>query len=121
MPSTPEETWPEWTDFLGQTYRPGDHVVYATCSNSSARLTFARVLRINRVDSKGEPIMSGWRDNRKPSCTVTLQPIEGTGYRSETPKKVNISSISNIIKVDNPYDALVEDIRAQYRKSEVSE
>lgn len=80
-------TWPEWTDILGQTYRPGDHVVYAMISGRSPQLVFAKVERINRVNSKRQEITDEvWDtpDRRHarnagrvtiPSCTVSVWPV----------------------------------------------
>ena len=54
---TEDMLWPEWTDVLGNTYKPGDIVAVATISGRSPQMVFARVIRINRVNSSGEPHM----------------------------------------------------------------
>lgn len=54
-PGTPK-TWDEWTDILGNTYRPGDIVAVSTINGKSPQLVIARVERINRVNSSGEEI-----------------------------------------------------------------
>lgn len=79
-----EKTWPCWTDSLGQTYAPGDLVAYAALNGTSALMRYGEVVRINRINSKGEEIVKavGWRDDKgvwqrrtSPSCTVTVRPI----------------------------------------------
>lgn len=90
-------TWPEWTDVLGQTYRPGDRVAIAIISGRSPQLVIGTVLQINRVDSKGEEIRKACfkrfeRDDGKwdyerwteDSCTVRVRPeLDARGfYRS---------------------------------------
>ena len=124
---TEASEWPEWTDFLGNVYRPGDHVVYATCSSSSANLTFARALKINRLDKDGEPIMTSKYDRTLrmqirdiPHCTVTLQPLEDSrmSWRDSNAKKVTIQNIDNIVKVESSYITAFEAIKAQYRTSD---
>jgi hypothetical protein len=54
---TEDMIWPEWTDELGNTYCPGDIVAIAIINGRSPQLIIARVERINRVNSYGEPIM----------------------------------------------------------------
>lgn len=57
------KTWDEWTDVLGQTYRPGDCVAIAVINGRSPQMVIARVLQINRLNSKGEEhyeICSRW-------------------------------------------------------------
>jgi len=54
---TEDMIWPEWTDELGNTYRPGDIVAIAIINGRSPQMLIARVDRINRVNSYGEPIM----------------------------------------------------------------
>lgn len=54
---TEDMIWPEWTDELGNTYRPGDIVAIAIINGRSPQMLVARVDRINRVNSYGEPIM----------------------------------------------------------------
>lgn len=54
---TEDMVWPEWTDELGNTYRPGDIVAIAIINGRSPQLLIARVEHINRVNSYGEPIM----------------------------------------------------------------
>lgn len=54
---TEDMLWTEWTDELGNTYRPGDIVAIATISGRSPQLVYAVVERINKVNSSGEPHM----------------------------------------------------------------
>ena len=51
--------WPEWTDCLGQIFRPGDYVAYAGMSYKSAQLTVGQVDRINRYRADGSEITNG--------------------------------------------------------------
>lgn len=104
------KTWPEWTDVLGQTYRPDDYVAYAMISGRSPQLVIARVVRINRVNSKGQEITTerwengSWSRNAQretvPYCTVTLLPaIDARGF-SRAGKPVTLFIPENIIKID---------------------
>lgn len=125
--SDDDKTWPEWTDVLGQTYRAGDRVAIATISGRSPQMVIGTVVRINRVDSHGEEIVthhSRWEivdGERKayyyntPSCTVRVQPeIDARGfYRTRgmwidekwvndatDPKQVTYQIPANIIKLN---------------------
>ena len=51
-----DKTWPEWEDCRGNFYQPGDIVAVATVNGRSPQLVLARVERINRVNSSGQPI-----------------------------------------------------------------
>lgn len=74
--------WPEWKDKLGRIYRAGDQVAVATTRGKSPQLLIGEVIKINRVNSKNEPI-GRWTipdpknaPNDKvfePSCTVTIK------------------------------------------------
>lgn len=55
---TEDMIWPEWTDELGNTYRPGDIVAIAIINGRSPQMVIAKVDRINRVNSYGEAIMT---------------------------------------------------------------
>lgn len=55
---TEDMLWPEWTDELGNTYRPGDIVAVAVINGRSPQMVIARVERINKVNSQGEPHMA---------------------------------------------------------------
>lgn len=119
------KTWDEWTDVLGQTYRPGDYVAYASVNGRSPQLVIAEVIRINRVDSKGHLHLERvgylryhremkWPggENRPvtqqmpiyaPSCSVTVRPvIDARGfYRSgRRAGTVTLKIPQNVIKVD---------------------
>jgi hypothetical protein len=48
--------WPEWTDELGNTYRPGDIVAVAIVNGRSPQMVLAVVERINKVNSSGDEI-----------------------------------------------------------------
>jgi len=48
--------WAEWKDVLGNTYKPGDYVAVATIAGKSPQLVTGTVVRINKVDSKGNPV-----------------------------------------------------------------
>jgi hypothetical protein len=89
LPQDIPKEWPEWTDHLGQTYRPGDYVAVATINGKSPQLVIALVERINRVNSKGDEIVErtyiegSYPSQYKttPSCTVKAKPvIEGRGF-----------------------------------------
>lgn len=54
---TEDMLWPEWTDELGNTYRPGDIVAIAIINGRSPQMVIARVERINKINSRGEPHM----------------------------------------------------------------
>lgn len=61
------KTWDEWTDCLGNTYRPGDTVAIAVINGKSPQLVIAIVERINRVDSSGVEITTRkWFEHENP-------------------------------------------------------
>lgn len=113
-----EKEWPSWTDMLGQEYRPGDFVVYATISGRSPVMNYGKVDRINRINSRGETIRGNGRwfvsDTEKdangrpirkyvegdPSCTVTIVPLEnGRNFYRWSDRKTTIQIPGNIVKV----------------------
>lgn len=53
-----QETWDEWEDCMGNSFRPGDLVAIATVSGRSPQLVVAEVIRINKTDAKGTPIVT---------------------------------------------------------------
>ena len=126
MTARPEKTWPEWTDFLGNTFRPGDYVVYASARGSRSFLTFAQVVRINRVNSSGKEILKVVRTYRDPStnkvereyapdCTVTLRRVDsardGTWVRNQYDKRlVTIQDVAVLVKVESHYMKRFEEI-----------
>lgn len=127
--------WSHWYDFLGEKFGPGDYIVYPSVSNSSAKMVFAQVDRINRVDSSGKEIFtSGYAvkrghfhvedttGNGSPfrSCTVTVRAIEHTsGWRVQRNKDgksraVTISDVHNkIVRVHDTYMDKFEALEGQ--------
>lgn len=113
-PEGTPKTWDEWTDPLGNTYRPGDLVAVAAIDGRSPVLRFGRVQRINRINSKGQLIedvswmmvdRNGERarvETREPSCTVTiLEEFNGRGFRRWGKAKANTyRHPGNVVKVD---------------------
>lgn len=65
-------TYDEWTDPCGNVYRPGDHVAVATISGRSPQLVIAKVVSINRVNSKGEEIGKSSFDGGDPELDAAL-------------------------------------------------
>lgn len=62
-----EKTWPEWTDELGNIYKPGDIIAIATVRNKSPQMVVAIVEKINRVNGSGEEITTRkWFDHEEP-------------------------------------------------------
>lgn len=55
---TEDMLWTEWTDELGNTYRPGDIVAIAIINGRSPQMVIAKVERINKVNSRGEAHMA---------------------------------------------------------------
>lgn len=72
----PSLIWYEWTDILGQTYRPGDYVIYAGLSGRHADLTVGKVDKINRYRANGQEILGPgrWDTSVKPSVFVPGPP-----------------------------------------------
>lgn len=120
------KTWESWTDMLGQTYKAGDLVVYASINGRSPNMVFAKVDQINRVNSKNEDIVvteyhydpktkQRWH-TEKPSCTVRVIPLEsGRGFTRWSDRKVTLSIPGNIVKVtvdpyQNKIDAIAEKV-----------
>lgn len=95
-----------WTDFLGQTYGPGDFVVYSSPLGRGNQLTLGRVVSINSENSKGEPLLDRQYNYKTkeyeetPFATVTIQPLVDSRRGSRGGKRVNIGIIENIIKVN---------------------
>lgn len=90
------KTWDEWTDPLGQVYKPGDYVAVATINGKSPQMVICKVVRINRVDSKGHLICAktsrkvdakegepGARQDRKWDAARKTQVDTGVWYRLE--------------------------------------
>ena len=115
----PEKEWASWTDPLGATYAPGDLIAYPATQGSSAVMRFGYVVRINSVNSSGQPIMRWhWEGKTKvetPSATVTLIEVEAStglpkkGYswnttKSGKPRLKTIHNIDNIVAVSNTPD-----------------
>lgn len=108
--------WPCWHDALGQRYEPGDRVAIATVNGKSPQLVIGEVIRINRMNSRGEPIMDRRFLRAKPgqrshsveyeSATITVQPlVDGRGFLrwsargGKAPRAVTYQYPQNIIKV----------------------
>lgn len=119
---TPQDrTWDEWTDSLGQVFRPGDLISIATISGRSPQLVIAQVIKINRVDSSGSPIQThhtrygknsdgsrNYKDRKdytRDSCSVKAQPLfRGWGGFIDNPESeraVTYKILHSILKV--PY------------------
>ena len=81
-----EKTWPEWTDELGNTYKPGDVIAVATINGKSPQMVIAVVERINRVNSSGDEIFTQkWFDHDEPiqrqrECYYAKNPSYGGYY-----------------------------------------
>jgi hypothetical protein len=92
----PSTVWYEWTDILGQTYRPGDYVVYAGVSSQASVLHVGKVDRINRYKADGSPILTQgpWNNTTKtwdpgvPSATVRVIPLSKLPDGTWTDRKV---------------------------------
>lgn len=56
-----------YIDFLGQEVRPGDFILYATSSNSSAKLTLAKFIEFKTTDSQGNQFARTMNDWSKPT------------------------------------------------------
>lgn len=100
---TPKE-WPEWTDQRGNTYRPGDTVAVAAVRHKAATLHIGTVIKINRINSKGEEIGYWSYDPQTqqktliPSCTVTV--LRPQPYHQGQDTQYTYQDPSNIIKLD---------------------
>lgn len=75
----PVKHWETWTDMLDREYSAGDFVAYAVTVGKSASMSIGMVRRINKLDSKGEPLERNtgtWRDpNPVPTATITICPL----------------------------------------------
>lgn len=80
------KTYDEWTDVLGNTYRPGDLVAIAIINGKSPQMVIARVNKINRVNSSGEEITTrAWIEHETPiwkKRTRRVHQYEPNSYRS---------------------------------------
>jgi len=112
-----DKTWPHWTDCLGNIIYPDDLVAVSTINGRSPQLVIARVVRINRLNSKGEEIVvqqrekinDKWEWTTTPSCTITAVPVidargffRWSGRNGEEAKAVTYQIPSNIVKVSWP-------------------
>lgn len=113
-----DKTWPHWTDALGNIIYPGDTVAVATINGRSPQQVIAQVVRINRLNSKGEEIVDSkrvkdadgkWVYINEPSCSITAIPlIDARGFlrwssRDGAPAKaVTYQLPRNVIKVEVP-------------------
>lgn len=91
---------PEWTDCLGQTYKPGDAVAYASISGKSPQLVIGEVVSIHSHDSKG----NRYRNFKgQDICSVKVQPLlDARGFwRDYNAKAVHLKIVENIIKIPN--------------------
>lgn len=115
MTTTEPKTWDEWTDSVGIPFRAGDYVAVATVNNKSPQMVIGIVHRINRLDSKGQPIMArtfkGYEQMENgrsravyeatPSCTVTVAPlVQGRNFHRYSDRKQTYKFPGNIVKVD---------------------
>lgn len=86
--------------------KAGDYVAYCIGGNgTSASLAFGKIKRINKLDSRGKPIVNrvfAWDGKTRtvaetPSCTISILPLgvhqggwltHGTALKNKTPEKV---------------------------------
>lgn len=62
-----DKTWDTWQDALGNTFQAGDIVAIAVINGKSPQMVIAEVIRINKVNSRGEPHMTNkWFDFDEP-------------------------------------------------------
>lgn len=87
------KTWDEWTDELGNVYRPGDIIAVATVRSRSPQMVIARVEKINRLNGSGEEITTRkWFDHDEPiqrerECYYTKNPRYSSSYYGQQPHK----------------------------------
>ncbi len=104
-----DKTWPYWTDCLGNIIYSGDYIAVATINGRSPQLVIAQVERINRLNSRGEEITEGVRENGKwvtvPSCSITARPFkDARDFKrwADKPRAVTYQIPANCIKIGNP-------------------
>lgn len=71
----PNMEWPEWEDKLGNKYKPGDKVAYATLWGKAAYLSFGKIVKINKCNSKGEPHEIVSLDNGDPNAHERVREV----------------------------------------------
>jgi hypothetical protein len=100
-----ERQWPEWEDFLGNTYKAGDYVIYAAQYGQSACLKFAQVVRINKCDSAGVAYKRYDLNQGKhvPGASVTLIPIERSKGSLWSDRTTTILDTTKIVKMEGTY------------------
>lgn len=102
MKSKQDKEWSEWTDSIGNVFRPGDYVAYPVpYSTSSTQMLIGVVERINRYNSKKEEIKL---HDGTLSCTVTIRATQYTmsqpwGMRQGKPKLTTVQNVKNVIRV----------------------
>lgn len=112
------DTWPEWTDVLGQVYRPSDFIAYAAINGRSPQMVMARVIEIRRRDSKGKEVTerrwdtpdgtyaAGAKLVMVPSCKVKVMPmLDARGFsrgdwKTGDKRAVTLSIPQNIIRIE---------------------
>lgn len=113
-----DKTWSSWTDILGNTIYPGDYIAVATINGRSPQQVICQVERINRLNSRGEEITEGVRDQghwkNVPSCSITARPImdarnfmrwstwKGNSNAKDKPRAVTYQIPANCIKIPAP-------------------
>ncbi|MFS0885118.1 hypothetical protein [Aeromicrobium sp. 179-A 4D2 NHS] len=134
----PTKTVNEWTDGLGQTIRPGDHIAVSTVNNKSPQTVIAKVTAINVTDAKGNPVFdNGFGDTYTPhyggptetdtipGATITAIPVAdmrgfirwGT-YSGGKAKAVTYRLLGNIIKMsDDQVAALYGHVMRKHRNT----
>ena len=79
-PDTPK-TWPEWTDVLGNTYRPGDNVAISIINGKSPQMVIGEVLKINRVNSSKQQLGEFVYDDGDPELKEAKEKIHDQTFR----------------------------------------
>lgn len=79
--------WPEWTDMLGRTIRPGDVIAVGITAGRSASLSVGVAVAFHRFNSQGEPYIERWYDwksgehGERPSCSITFRALLDSSNR----------------------------------------
>lgn len=123
-----DKEWVSWVDVLGNVIYPGDYIAVSTINGRSPQMVIAQVVRINRLNSRGEEITDRkffeydepiekpragggtysargeYRD--VPSCTITAKPlIDARGFtrwssrNGEPAKAVTYQIPGNCVKI----------------------
>jgi hypothetical protein len=103
------KTYDSWPDALGRPIVPGSVVAIATVSAQSPQINFVEVVRINRVDSKGQRIIA-WdylTSTEGPSCTISGRTVAQSRFPHRPSGRLTTFSLpQNVVVIDRTVEQI---------------